>query len=152
RYACQFLSPDGGFMLELHWGITEWYFAFALDADYLGERRETVSLLGTSVSSIAAEDLLLLLTAHGTKHGWERLAWICDIAELLRARPEMAWKQVLEQADRLGSKRMLFLGLLLAQDCLGAAVPEEVRNHLQADSVVRVLAAEVRQRLFRETK
>ena len=43
---------------------------------------------------------------------------------------------------------MLYLGLVLAQRLLGAAIPEEILRQIQVDPVVPSLAARVRLRLF----
>lgn len=150
RYDCQLMSADGRVMVELHWQVSQWYFAFPIDSDRLWDRMGTVSLAGSTVSTLAPEDLLLILCAHATKHGWERLAWVCDVAEVIRAYPEMAWETVWEQAGKLGSRRVLSLGLILARDLAGAALTEEVRQRVQADPTAGTLAAQVRQQLFQE--
>jgi hypothetical protein len=45
---------------------------------------------------------------------------------------------------------MVLLGLRLAQTLLSTALPAEMVHHLEADAVVRALAAQVRGWLFRE--
>jgi hypothetical protein len=107
--------------------------------------------LETPVRSLAPEDLLLILCVHGAKHYWSRLGWICDVAALLRASPQLGWKRVIEQACQLGGKRMLALGLYLAHELLGASLPEVVWRWVQTDDVVPWLATQVRLRLFAVT-
>jgi len=142
---------DGGIApLELHWGVAERYFAFSLDTDRLWERLEVSRLAGAPVRSLEPEDLLLVLCVHGSKHGWERLGHICDVAELVRARPGMDWERALNHARATGGKRMLLLGLTLAKDLLGTALPENVSRMIQSDPSVRDLSAEVINRLFAE--
>jgi len=116
----------------------------------LWDRLEPVSLGGETVQGFSPEASLLILCIHGSDHLWCYLQMICDIAELLRVHPEMDWKWVMEQADIQGSTRMLFLGLRLARDLLGVTLPEEVVHRMEADRVVRSLAEQLRQRLFRE--
>jgi hypothetical protein len=60
----------------------------------------------------------------------------------------MDWGWVMEQAAALGSERMLFLGLFLANDLLGAVLPEDVWQRVRADPAVVSLAGQVRERLF----
>ena len=102
------------------------------------------------VRTLSQENLLLFLCVHGGKHGWERLGWICDIAELIRIRNEMNWRTVMDQARALKSERMLLLGLYLASDLLEAPLPEEIRARVHSDPAVRSLATQVGERLFRE--
>jgi hypothetical protein len=51
----------------------------------------------------------------------------------------------------LGNERMLLLGLFLASDLLGAALPEEVSQRVRADPIVKVLAEWTCEQLFRES-
>jgi hypothetical protein len=143
-----FRSGDSRVRVELHWRITPRIFEIPLDLDGCWARLQPVWLAGTSVPSLAPEDLLLFLCAHGSKHGWERLLWIADIAELARAQPALDWQRVLDEARRPGCGRMLSLGLSLADSLLGAPLPAAVRARVRADPKLRVLTVRVSQRLF----
>ncbi|CAN5564541.1 hypothetical protein BH24GEM3_BH24GEM3_09160 [soil metagenome] len=143
-----FVREDGRVLVELQWGVTVDFLPSPLDVQGLWTRLRSVSLGGTSVPTLAPEDLLLLLCVHGTKHCWSRLAWICDVAELLRMYPELEWKWVVDQARARGGRRMLFLGLLLAHDLLDAPLPAQLTESVQRDRQARVLAREVRGLLF----
>jgi hypothetical protein len=142
---------SGKSTVELHWRIMPGVFSFSPDPEYLWKRLEQVPLGRGTVPTFTPEDLLLILCAHGSKHLWERLVWICDVAALIRVHKGIDWEQVLHQADTLGSRRRLFLGLYLASDLLGAALPEELLQRVWDDSAVKTLAAQVRKRLFQET-
>jgi len=138
--------------VELHWGVIERHFSFPLDPKWLWGRLERVSLGGAAVLTLWPEDLLLILCIHGSKHLWERLSGICDVAELIRGGREMDWERITEQAAALGGERMFFLGHYLASDLLGAALPEEVLQKAKADLMAKILAREVHERLFWEVK
>lgn len=141
---------DGQVPLEIHWGITAPCIPFPLDLDRLDGRLQTIDLAGAAMPNIAAEETLIILCVHGTKHIWGRLAWICDVAELLRSHPDLDWKRVLDQAQVLRVRRMVALGLLLAQDVLSAHLPPEVVEWLASERTAQSLALRVRQRLFAE--
>lgn len=142
-------SRDGGLLLvELHWEVAGRQFAPSSFGQGFAERVETVRLLNLEVESLSTEDLLLSLCVHGTKHLWERLAWVCDIAELVGARPQLDWRQLTERAGKLRAGRMLDLGLRLALDLLDAPLPEEVKSRVSADPVAARLSSEVTARLF----
>ena len=150
RKVYELVRQDEKILVELHWAITSWTFFFPLNPACLWERLETGSLEDTPVRTLAPEDLLLILCVHGAKHYWSRLGWICDVAELLRVHPGLKWTALLLQAKQLGGRRILFLGLFLAHVLLGASLPEEVWKEINADPVVRWLAAKVQTRLFAE--
>jgi hypothetical protein len=137
--------------VELHWRFIGPYFSFQLDHERLWERLELSSFGDSSILSLKPEDLLLILCVHGTKHFWERLLWICDIAELVRVHGEMNWRLAIEQARALGCERMLLLGLYLAHDLLGMALPGAVLERALGDSAAMSLAAQVGAWLFDET-
>jgi hypothetical protein len=144
-----FTRDDGKSAVELVWDVAE-HFSFPLDSEFLWGRLEQITLGGDTVPALSPEDMLLILCAHGSQHLWERLGWICDVAELTRVCEGMRWEQVMARASTLGGQRMLLLGLFLANDLLGASLPDEVLQRVRADSTVRTLAGQIRERLFRE--
>jgi hypothetical protein len=75
---------------------------------------------------------------------------ICDVAELLRAHPELDWEKIVDRAETLGCRRILWLGLFLAYDLLQAPLPMEILERVYQDPLVISLAQEVFEVLFRE--
>ncbi|HEX7252200.1 MAG TPA: nucleotidyltransferase family protein, partial [Thermoanaerobaculia bacterium] len=149
---CQYclVRGDGRVGIDLHWRFTTASFPFPLGLEDLQDRLVPVDLAGTTVLSLAPDDLLLVLCMHGSKHLWTRLEWICGVAELVRATPKMKWEQVIEKARKVGGKRMFCIGLLLARDLLRAPLSDEVCANIESDSAARLIAGRVRKRLFRE--
>src|ERR1700732_280560 len=92
-------------MVELHTELTLRYFPRRLDLAELCERREFVKVAGRPVLTFSPEDTLLLLCVHGSKHFWERLGWIADIAALTRASRPVDWAIVMERAGKWGIRR-----------------------------------------------
>src|SRR5947209_5804084 len=89
----------GRFIVELHWGLWSEQFAELPLSEDVWERAEKVAFGGGEVRCLSTEDLLLALCVHGTKHMWERLAWVCDVAELSNARAGLDWVSVLRRAQ-----------------------------------------------------
>jgi hypothetical protein len=145
---CEDYHSSSGTPLELHWAFTNGDVHFPVLIEDLLPRLQTVSVGGTQVLSFASEDLLLILCVHGAKHRWERLEWVCSIAELLRASGELAWTPVLARAAELGSVRTLLVGMLLAHKMLGAPLPAQVLERIHAHRPVAELVAELQSRLL----
>jgi hypothetical protein len=143
---------DRGFFFRvvvgLHWRVTPPNLPFPFKAMRVWEHLEEVPLAGSTILSLATEDLLLLLCLHGTKHRWERLAWICDIAALVSTHQGIDWEWTVKQATKLGGARMLFLGLGLAHSLLDTDIPQNVLRRIQTDIAIQSLLAEVNQHLF----
>lgn len=121
---------DGEVTVDLHWRLTRRHLCFTLNSENMWKRLEQVPLFDTPVSNLHSEDLLLYLCVHGTQHSWERLLWICDISQLIKIHQAMDWARVIEQAHKLGTQRILLLGLFLANSLLGAELPNVVRTHI----------------------
>jgi hypothetical protein len=130
-------------VVEVQWGIAPRYLAPPVDHAGLWARAVRIALGGRAVPSLAPEDLLLVLTTHGAKHLWRRIAWVCDVAELVRSAPGLDWALIEAEARRLGTRRMLRLGLALARDALGAALPAPAAGWLHGDRAVASLSARV---------
>ncbi|MGI8733506.1 MAG: nucleotidyltransferase domain-containing protein [Pyrinomonadaceae bacterium] len=143
-----FTRESNRLVVELHWTISAPHFARPFETADLWSRLQDWNLDDLNVKVLAPEDLLLALSVHGSKHLWERLAWICDIAGLIDSHPDLDWKQVIAQARATGSERMLFLGLRLAADLLEAKLPEVVTEALVSDPVVPSLSTQVVRYLF----
>jgi Uncharacterised nucleotidyltransferase len=145
-----FQDYSSGIGVELQWGVMDKHFPFSLDMELAKERLQRVSLGGGTVPSFAPDVMLLVLCVHASVHLWERLQWICDVAETIRVCPMMDWNCLMKRAAALGSERMLLLGLHLAHELLGADIPENAWRRIKADTAVRALAAEVYAGLFQK--
>ena len=106
-------------------------------------------LCGREIGTFAPENALVLLCIHGSKDFWERISWIADIAELIRACPKLDWNAVSHRADSWKARRILHLGLALASEMLDAPLPDEIGALVKQDRAAGVLASEVAQRLLR---
>lgn len=135
------------FFIEIHWRFWPSFFSSVSPKD-IWHRREPDELAGIAVSNFKVEDYLIILCMHGSRHQWERLSWLCDIALLLQKYPNLDWQQIFNLAEQWGAKRMLSLGLYLAHTWLGAPLPQPIINRISADSSTMVLAAWVYDQIF----
>lgn len=134
------MHPQRRVYIELHKGLFASRLVHSLDMDALWKRLVCVPLAGSGVWSFAAEDLVALLSIHGTKHCWRRLHWLCGLAEMLRATPELDWDAALRHAQQLGAERAVLMSLLLAHDLLDAPLPADVLRQAREDRLVVGLA------------
>lgn len=134
-------------IVELHWTVSAPTFARPFEINDFWSRLVDAHLEPMKIKVPANEDLLLALCIHGSKHLWERLAWICDIAGLV-AQTDLNWEELIRRARSTGNERMLFLGLRLATDLLAAPLPKYVEAALNADASVAGLAQDVVRDLF----
>ena len=147
-----FVHSERGIRLELHTAIKPKFYAFHLDHEVLWADRVSMQVQGQAVDRFAPADQMLTLCIHGASHSWERLCWICDIAQLLHHYRELDWFSLLNKARGLGCLRMLLLGPLLAHKLLNASLPEVVVEAISQDSAVSMLADRVCSRLFADVE
>jgi hypothetical protein len=144
EYEYGFVGDRGRVRVELHWNVVPRAFSFQLDMDRLCKAARPMTLDdGSPVLVPAPEDLLLILSLHGAKHLWERVGWICDIAELVRAHPDLDWPGCLAEARARGVERIVLVALFLAEDLLGAVLPAEVAGRVRRDRAVAALGRRV---------
>jgi hypothetical protein len=139
---CEYIldGDRGRLAVEIHWDIAPRAFSFRLDHERLWKAARPMPFEGTTVLVPAPEDLLVMLSVHASKHLWERLGWICDIAECVRAHPALDWAAVLADARARGGERMVLLGLVLAADLLEVPVPAAALDRCRVDPIVATLA------------
>jgi hypothetical protein len=134
--------------VEAHWGLSPKYLPFSPDPERLWERMVPSHPGGRTVMTFSPEDLLVYLCAHGAKHIWEKLIWIVDVAGLIHRHSNADWGRVYELAVEQRCERVLFLGLRLARDVIGASVPSEMERLMESDPESGRLAVKVIERLF----
>lgn len=150
QYDLVFKRDEGRMLVELHWEVAPRLFAMELAAENLWRQAMPRAVGEREMLMLSAEDMLLSLCVHGSKHLWERLAWVCDIAEWLAAHPNLRWTDLLDQAERTGQRRMLLVGLRLAAELLDAPMPELVTIAIVADPAIARLAAQAKLVIFHD--
>jgi hypothetical protein len=135
-------------MVELQWEIVPDHFGFPVEPLGLWEDQPEVETDESGKRTIPPEKLLLMLCVHGAKDSWGRLAWICDVAELLRKFSDLDWGALAKLARETGGLRMLYLGLHLAHELLEAPLPEGILQGISKDRTVAKTAQIIRERLF----
>jgi hypothetical protein len=137
----------GRVIVELHWQVSSELFASTVTAEDLWKDLSTVKINGRSLKTLSNDDLLFALCVHGSRHLWQRLAWICDIDRLIGA-GSANWLALCERASRANAERMFLLGPALAAGLLGTDLPEPIATAIAGDRRISRLCDEIRARLF----
>jgi len=146
--ALQLGHPGRGTVVELHWLLTERYLSIDLPIAEYWQRSSTARIGPRTVKALAPEDLFLYLCVHGGKHQWERLEWLCGVAEVAAANPGMDWQAIATRARAWGIERMLNLALLLAHNLLAMPLPEPLRASAEKDGAAAHLVEQAVAVLF----
>lgn len=136
HFAYEFTDPTGAANIDAHWRLLPSTWSIPIDYDGLWRRSATTQIAGRTVRVLTDEDLLFYLALHSTKERWLRLRMVCDIAELLRARPSLDWNRALTLAQAQGGRRILLYAAYLAATWLDAPVPQAVLAFATDDPLI----------------
>lgn len=144
----ELVRDSDGLWLELHTAIVPNYYSAGQSADDLWRRLRPTQLARRQVLALAPADELEALCVHGSKHKWERLLWVLDVALMSRLVAADEWQTLARGARDRGTLRMLHLGLRLAMDLCSVRLPDQVMADVRADRAAAALAAEARRDMF----
>ena len=137
------VSPEGE-LLDLHWALAPRHYGVDFNFAACWERRKQVRIAGRSVATLGDADCVLTLAVHGSKHAWERLNWVVDLARFVRAHPQLDWDEIIRQAQACGAIRALWLALSLCEAVTATEMPQALRTQMAADrAAMRMTAAAV---------
>ncbi len=134
-----FRKSDNQILVELHTERTFRYHPRRLNIEQLFYRQASVVVDGRGVPALSVEDELVLISIHGSKHFWERLMWIADVAALISS-GTINWNRAIEIAREVSAERILRLALRLAADVLGAKLPSPLEAEIRSNRAVGRLA------------
>ncbi len=129
-------------LVEFHTELTFRYHPRPLPLENLFKRHVRVSIDAHEIPALSPEDELMLICIHGAKHFWEKLSYIADVAAFV-SKQELDWGRVESAAEEVGAVRMLYVGLRLAEDLLGAPLPKNVTALSRSEPTVGRLASQI---------
>jgi hypothetical protein len=125
--------------LEVHWRIGLRGFRIEARLEDLLDQVEEREIQGRTIKVFTpAANLLLVVLHHGGKDIYLRLKHLADIGCLLNNCRAIDWQWLIKKAERYRVKTLLFLGLRLACDYTGAAVPDKVIAYLQGKRITEL--------------
>ena len=136
-YERGFDGPLGKNLLELQWRLVPRFYAVEMEVDDLFHRATVGRLAEQEVRTLSAEDLLLALCVHASKHVWMRLGWLGDIAGVVRSQ-RIDYGVVRERATQLGIVRIVGVSLWLAKHMLECSIPSEFAGVVEAEHVRQI--------------
>jgi hypothetical protein len=129
-------------LVEFHTELTFRYHPRPLPLENIFKRQARVEIDSHLLPALSPEDELVLICIHGAKHFWEQLSYIADVAAFVSVQ-KLDWARVQSAAAEVGGERMLYVGLRLAADVLGAPLPENVGAVVRSDRVVGRLVDQI---------
>lgn len=129
--------------VEIHWQVIPPRLGLAFEFDRLWYRAGFLTVGGSQLRVLSREDELLVLSVHGFKHLWDRLKWVCDVANLLSSPEELDWAYTLREAERIGAMRVVLVAVSLANQMFQSCLPDPIRLKLRDDAAALWIAREI---------
>jgi hypothetical protein len=134
--------------LELHFKIIERLYAVSLDMDQIWDRSLPIFINGQKIKTLSPEDMVIVMCFHGLKHTWQDLKWLADLIYMISNHPDINWHDVFVRAEEMGLKRIVLIGLLLAQKYGGIKSGFEIENLFTSDTTMLKLTSKIQRNLF----
>jgi hypothetical protein len=115
--AADFVRAPGEPSIDLHWRFADPGSFFPLSPGPLLAAPLRVAVGGGLVPALPTPERFLYLCVHGALHGWTRLQWLCDVAELM-SRADVG--DAVHLAGRWRLQRAVAVACALAEAALGA--------------------------------
>jgi hypothetical protein len=144
----EMVRESDGLWVELHTAIVPSYFSVGRSSESLWSRNVSWRVARAPLTALDPVDEMEALAIHGSKHRFERLAWIIDIAMMARLLDEADWRRLLRGARDHGTLRMVRLSLLLAESVCGLSIPASIAADVRGDRVAARLARMAHGSLF----
>lgn len=129
-----FYHSSNNLLVELHWRFSPNHNVFPLSFERAWNSRKNFNIRGESLQSLSEEMHAIYLCYHGSKHRWERLFWLYDIAKLM-LNDKLNWKAVLKLAQQLNAKHSLGFALVLASRIFLIPIPQTIK---QNDDIIKL--------------
>jgi hypothetical protein len=122
------VTLPSGMLGDLHWHLLvtpNTRDRFHISMPELLERRRTVRVGGSEVTTLDTIDGLIYLCLHGSLSGGHQLVWLKDIERMVANEPP-DWDELVRRSRKAGTDLVLAMQLERARAVLGASVPPGV--------------------------
>lgn len=126
-----------GIIVEVHWRYSYQFSEAQFDKLWKNRREQIVS--GHKIAVLAPEDEFIFLVIHGARHGWTRLRWLCDIAEIIK-QDRLQWDETIKIARAMNAMDMLVQAVILANKLYDTEIPDILSAPLAGNKVGRQMA------------
>lgn len=136
------LLDRNGILIELHWELSGFYIPSLMTMESLRPFLYTASFNNCPTFDLTDEMLFLFLCLHGNKHRWEKLDFICSIAQLLDTY-SLDWTSVIRLSKEYNMVKRVLLALVLSQKLFSSHIPPHFDKLISANSTINELADKV---------
>jgi len=132
-----FAGRANGVVVELHWALVDGDLLPSIGTNSPAQWVPIVG--GTSLRTLATDELLAYLMVHGTSHGWSRLKWLADLNAILPQGDPAALDEVHRRAVEIGAGACPSVAITLCRRLFDLEVSPALARTLDRSLKVRLL-------------
>ncbi len=146
----KFIKKSLKISIDVQWKVSALFFSLPKIQEYIGKKTISETINQLEITTFTTEDLVLILCLHNAGHRWERLAWLCDIAELIKKSP-VNWGKTIEKANYLEIKKILLINLNLIRDLLDIELPSEIVDEIESNKNIKEISGKIKYKIFSDS-
>lgn len=132
------LTHPRGFIVELHWALSEPGAQTTLDAKAFMRRAESIGRAGSAAFRVPSpEDLLVHVVSQNADDAFGLLRRVVDVDRIIARWPELDWEYVVRAAQLARLDIVLAASLRIAERIMHSDVPPSVLERLQVPAASR---------------
>ncbi|UTB33121.1 MAG: nucleotidyltransferase family protein [Methanobacterium sp. ERen5] len=146
-----FYDTDHNVNIEIQWNFIGKSFTY--NTNFFESPKNTFfsPINNKQILTLEPEDMLMILCIHASGHIWQRLSWICDVAEFINTN-EIDWNNIINKSKGMGFYRILQINVLLAIELLDLKIPIKSINLLSFDEYSYKLASNIIKNIYNNEK
>jgi len=111
-------------ILDLHWAVQPRRY-LPLDTSEVINSCKSVNIHGRSFKTLTPELELAVLSAHGCRHHWNHLTWLCDIRQIIQG-GLVDWSSAFKLTASLDAEKMLLLAVAAVEQFFDCSMPADL--------------------------
>ena len=136
----QYINYAKSVHIELHWRSFLWSNEQVVA---LWDTGRFSTWLNAGFMQLSTEDNILFLADHGSRHGWQSLKWLSDIAMLMHCLSEDEWFSLYKRAIFFDLQRVLSQTAILLEVIYGVKPSEKFKEIYTGDKIIQKLSSYV---------
>ncbi len=128
-----FCRGEPAIIVDVHWELLPPGYSFSIAAEKIWKNHKMLSVNGHETPTLGDDDWLFFACVHASKHCWNRIGWLVDIAEHIRQCPA-DWDLLFRRPEARHAQRRLLITIGLVSNLDSTAIPDDIYRLFKSDN------------------
>jgi hypothetical protein len=140
-YHMEYSHAGKGLTLEVHWNLGSLWLP--AHVNNVWNALTHMTWMGTRITNLDDDTLLLFLCDHGSRHRFCSLKWLSDVARILSSERPQGWSELFRLADSLDLKHTLTHTALMVRWVYGIELDNVFRELIGKDAYAVMMSRKI---------